>query len=265
MSKQKLLTLLSVIISLPIFLFYSKIIGVLIFILLLIYTNFPSILMYRANLHYTQKNMHKALSLYKLAYSSWHAPDKMKISYGYLLIRMGNLEESDAVLSKFKNKTLNPTDKLSWKLNYSLVLWKKNKLDEAINLLMEEYNQKKNTTLYQNLGYFLLLNKDYDKALEFNLEAYEYNDSDASILDNLAQSYYFKGQYSKALEIYDKLIPMTPTFVTAYYYYAMTLSKESRTEEALGMLNKALECNFSYLSNVSKEDVEKSIYGINSI
>ena len=98
-----------------------------------------------------------------------------------------------------------------------------------------------------------------DKALKFNQEAYEYNDSNSIIMDNLGQAYYLNGDYSKAAEIYEKLMAANPTFPEAYYNYGLVLLAMGKKEEALEMMKKALNYDFTYLSTVTKENVEEKI------
>jgi tetratricopeptide (TPR) repeat protein len=226
----------------------------------LLYKGLPTIYLFQANKMYFNKEYDKAIPLYEKAYKLKHSTPSVKITYAYILIKHGHIEKSEEVLKEVMKLPLNPKDRTSAVLNLSLVLWKSNRLEDAITLLEEQYSGGyKSTILYQSLGFFYILRGNLQKSLDFNLEAYDYNDSDASILDNLALNYYMLQDFHKALEIYEKLIPMNPTFVTAYYYYGLTLEKLGRTENSLEMLKRALQCNFSFISSVTKEQVEKEI------
>jgi tetratricopeptide (TPR) repeat protein len=138
-------------------------------------------------------------------------------------------------------------------------MWRNGKLDKAIEMLSNVHKSYKTIITYQNLGYFLILKGDYDKALEFNLDAYDYDASNPGILDNLAQNYYLKGNYDKAFELYEVLMSKKPAFPSAYYNFALTLLKKDKIEEALENLKKAINCKFTFLSEISKSEVESKI------
>jgi tetratricopeptide (TPR) repeat protein len=212
------------------------------------------------NKKYFSHNINEALPWYERAYKFNHASPSVKTTYAYILLRQGIVDKAEVILTEVMKQKLNERDKVSATLNLSLVLWKKDNLDEAIKLLTDLYDTGlKTTLLYQNLGFFYILKGDLENALAFNKEALEYNNADASILDNLALNYYLMEDYRKAEEAYEKLMPMNPTFVTSYYYYGLTLEKLHKYDEALETLKKALKYRFSFLSAVKKEDVEKEI------
>jgi tetratricopeptide (TPR) repeat protein len=222
--------------------------------------------MYRANKFLMDGNNETAYKLYEKAYNHKQSKPSVKITYAYVLLKEGMVEKSEAILRQVMNQKLSRKDEVNATLNLSIVLWKKNELDEAISHLKKLYEEDyKTTILYQSLGYYLILNQSYDEALKFNLEAYEYNNSDTSILDNLALNYYYLGDYQKAEELYKKLVAMNPTFVSPYYFYAQLLVKENNYKEALEMLNRALNCRFTFLSAVTKEEVQNEIEKVENL
>jgi len=126
-------------------------------------------------------------------------------------------------------------------------------------MLEEVFATYKTTTVYGSLGYLMLLKGDLEKALAFNQEAYEYNDNNSVIVDNLALNYYLLGELDKAEEIYEKLMTKNPTYPEAYYNYGLTLEAKNKIDKALEVMEKALDFKFSFLSNVSREEVENKI------
>ena len=90
-----------------------------------------------------------------------------------------------------------------------------------IENLKNLHTQYEHTTVYETLGYFLILDKRYEEALEYNLLAYEYDQDNKVIMDNLAQSYYFTGNIEKAKEVYTKLLDEDPGIPEPYYYYGL--------------------------------------------
>lgn len=235
-------------------------------VFLLVYRNLSIIFLIMANRKYSSGNMEETLKWYEKAYKHKYSSPNTKIMYAYLLLRQGYAQKAEKILKTVMKGKLSEKDKISAVLNLSIVYWKKGNLDEAISLLQKLYDEGyKTTVLYQNLGYYLILKGDYHNALKFNLEAYDYSSDDASLLDNLAMNYYYMGDYDKAIEIYDKFIPKNPSFVSAYYYYGKTLIKQKKYEQALESLKKALDCSFSFITAITKEDVKKEINNIKKL
>ena len=115
------------------------------------------------------------------------------------------------------------------------------------------------STTYAHLGFIYLEEGKFDEAYEFNKEALEYNDSDASILDNMAMSHYHKGEIDEAIALYDKIFKSTIRFPVIYYNYALCLIKKGEKEKAIDALNDALHYPFSHIAAVSKDEVMKKL------
>lgn len=266
MNIKKYINIAVAIFSLFVFLVGNKLIALLFIILYVVYVNFATIIYYIGSNKYKQNKIDEAYKYFEIAYKIKGSSMKVKLYYTYFLLLRGDLDQSEKLLRELSRKKITYSDEISIKLNISIIMWKRNNIDEAVNILMELLEKYKTTIIYQNLGYFLILKNDYDKALEINLEAYDYNSSNAGILDNLATTYYVKGEYEKSLKIYEELMPMKPSFPTAYYYYASTLIHLNKIDEALQNLKQALKCNFTFLSAISKEEIEAKITEIeNSI
>ncbi|MCG8502672.1 MAG: tetratricopeptide repeat protein [Firmicutes bacterium] len=217
------------------------------------------------NFSYRKGKTDKAIKWFEKAYRGGKCPPKIGISYGYLQLKTGNVEKADEILTFWRNQRLDQHSQMLAKSNHALVLWKKGHLDEAVALMEEVHTDFKTTTLYGSLGYLLILKGDLERALTFNLEAYEYNDSNAIILDNLGQTYFLRGEYDKARELYEKMIPTDPAFPEAYYNYGLLLLKADQPEEALEMMKKALNYRFSFLSTVKQADIESKIQEIEAL
>jgi tetratricopeptide (TPR) repeat protein len=229
-------------------------------LLYLLYQLRPLLYLNKANKKYFNNEIPEALTLYEKAYNLRQSTPRTKVIYAYILLKQGEVDKADKILSKLMDSQLNPRDKADVVMNYSLVLWKTDRLSDAIELLEKLYNNGfKNTISYQSLGFFYILEGNLQKALNFNLEAYDYNNADLSIMDNLALTYYFLDRNDDAIELYSRIVETNPTFVTPYYYFGLCLAKKEKYEEALEMLKRALRCNFTYLSYVKKDQVEAEI------
>lgn len=184
------------------------------------------------------------------------------ISYSYLLLIEERIKEAEEALHLVKNDALDPREKINYFTTKALIEWKDGNLDGAIKILEDANLELKALMIYESLGYLLLLSKDYEKALKFNLEAFEYDSNDEIIIDNLAESYYFLGQYDKSKEIYENLTQRNLTFSEPYYYLASIYIKEEKIDQAKELLELALKCPQGFLTAIHKEDIESLLNSI---
>lgn len=208
---------------------------------------------------YTSGHTSKALNFYKRAYSTRRCKPVVVISYAYLLLKAGKTEDAGKILNTLANSGLNLDDKMNAKSNLALVAWKKGNIDEALEILEEVYKTYKNTTVYGSLGYMLILKGDLERALAFNLEAYEYNNNNNVIQDNLGQTYFLRGEYDKAEEIYASLMSTNPGVPGINYNYGLLLASTGRHEKALEYMKKALSLDINPLSGVTEEEIRNKI------
>ena len=145
--------------------------------------------------------------------------------------------------------------------------------DKAIETLNSAAQAKKNGTLYTTLG-MLLVEKarqtgDYEAALQFNQEAYDYDDEDAGVLDNMGQlalllSDKARGdgddeqaaeQRGKALEYFKKAYELKPEQISSSYYLARMYHENGMDDKARALIDEILKIPFSAIMQISKEDV----------
>jgi tetratricopeptide (TPR) repeat protein len=237
----------------------AGIIGIFLYIMFLLYKNRARLFSFIGTINYSKGNAKNAVNWFAKAYKSNKAKPRTVTSYAYLLLKSGNLTEAKKILEKQINSKISKDNKMYAKSNLALVLWKQDRLKDAIEILENVIEEFENSTVYGSLGYFLILDGDMDRALEFNLKAYDYNNSNSIILDNLGQTYYLRGEYDKALEIFEKLIPDNPEFPEAYFNYGLTLYKKGEKEKALEYMRKSLNYKLSFLSTVTEDEIRSKI------
>lgn len=209
---------------------------------------------------YAGRDYEKSLKVFSVADKVGNLNVQNKLLYGYVLLRVGRVD--DAVVQLRAVQPLTKRKSPQWyqvKNLIGLAYWKRGELADAIEELEEIIaDDYKTTQIYQNLGILYNLSDDTDKALRFNLEAYEYNSDDNIIVDNLADCYSIRGEYEKAAELYGELVNRDPEprFPEAYYGYGKVLAALGDTEKGIEMVEKALTKPFSFLSVRSKEEVE---------
>lgn len=230
-------------------------------VLIVIVIKRANIVAFFAKPKYAKGNYEGALKILRVANKIGNLNLKNKEMYGYVLLRCGY---DDEAYREFRELLLltkpNSPSRYQVKLLIALALWKKGELKEATEE-MEEIVEAgyKTTQIYQNLGILYNLGDDKDKALKFNLEAYEYNKDDNVICDNLADIYAIRGEYEKSADIYEEFIDRNPAFPEAYYGYGRVLFALGQKEDGIQLIEESLTKTFSYLSVKSKEEVEKML------
>lgn len=258
-NKRLVIGIIIVVVGFVLFLYLSKLLGMCIILAFVVVNSLPSIYTILGNGARRKGQIEKAIKFYKKASNNIFASCRLKIGYAYFMVKNGYVDEAEEVLNKILNQKTSRDNEIRIASTYGLVLWKKGKIDDAVKMASEIKEKYRNSSIYETLGYFLILKGDYSKGLEINKEAYEFNNSDIGIMDNLALNYYLIGDYDKAYELYEKVVAMNPQFVTTYYYYALLLVKYKKYEEALQYLDTALHCEFSFITIVSKAEIERKI------
>ena len=111
---------------------------------------------------------------------------------------------------------------------------------------------------------------DFSEAIAFNAEAYEYDDEDAAILDNvgflhmtMAEKARADGdaekasaERKKAYDYFTRAHKLKPRQITTLYYLAKMLEEDGQKERAAQFIDAALEGSFSSICPVSREEAE---------
>ena len=233
--------------------------ALLVYVIVLLYISRALIFTMIGSRNYSLGKTEKALEWFSKAHYSNKAGVRHSVSYAYILLKNADLVKAEEILQKLLLDYPTSQDAPYIKSILALALWKKGNLDASAAMLEEVIATYKTTSMYGSLGYLLILKGDLENALQFNQEAHEYNTTDKIILDNLGQNYYLLGMYEKAKEIYEPLVEKAPTFPEPYYNYGLLLEKLGEPETALAMMKKALNYKFSFLSSISREEVELKI------
>jgi tetratricopeptide (TPR) repeat protein len=235
-------------------------------VLLFLLFHYGSVLSLAAFLSYQKRGKDRYLKLMLPAYKSGRLNPKSAATLSYILLRDGELEKASEVLdyaelAAFEQKKWrNGEAKYNHVHSYrALILWKQDRLNDAAMLLTTLLDQGyKTSNLYANLGWFLIKQGKYPQALELNLEALEYDRSNA-MLDNVGHCYLLMGNLEKSREIYEELIDNKPDFPDAWYNFGALLEKEGHSSDAQQMYQRALACNFSFLGTITKEEIEQAV------
>lgn len=239
-----------------IFLAKNYLVGSLLLVAYLAYKYFTKravITAYKAAVAFNSKKYDEALELYEKANNMSTTNANIKLRYAYVALYCGKIELCKNLLDSLNYSKLDDQKlKVSYKQTEGLYLWKTGDTKQAIEIYKTLHEEFEHTAVYETLGYLFIIDKDFGNALEYNLKAFEYDSDSNVIADNLAQTYYFLGNISKAKEIYTEMFNKEdgkkPTFSEAFYYYGLILKDEGNIDDAKYYLDKALDQRESTLS-----------------
>ena len=212
----------------------------------------------------------------------WHPNLKARVLYGYYLLKQGRTEDAERVFEryimplrsvrrkekvkkkgKYQKQTYIKRNKkeLLAKTNYALLLWKRGRIDEAVDMLEYVFRRMRTTVIYGNLGYLYIVQGNLEKALKFNEKAYEFAPQNNVILDNLGCTLLALGKLQEAKDVYEEMFQneKPPKFPEAFYDYGQVKEQLGDLKGAKELYQKALTYPFSGLSNVTKEEVEQAL------
>lgn len=231
------------------------IITLLILLAYLIY-NRSNIIAAIAEFRYGMGHAESAMKLYKFAAKIGKMKFPHRVRRAYLTLKEGDIDEANKLFVLISMDKLKPEERAKLKESHALVAWKRGEVAEAIEMLEYVHNKYISTTTYGSLGYMYIHSGNLNRALEYNLEAYEYNAMNDIIVDNLAFTYLKLGDYENAEKYYAELFALDPKFPEGYFEYGKYLIEvKGEKEEGIELVKKSLDCRFSFLSMSTRRDI----------
>lgn len=207
---------------------------------------------------YSKGDVDGAVQLYQEAFSEGLTDVRALLTYSVILIRQGKFQEARELLVKIQKYPMTDDAKSQLFVNYASCVYKMGEVHKGIDLLERQHQKSPCGMIYQTLGYLYVEAGETEKALNFNLEAYDYDDEDPITLDNLGQTYYrLLNDKEKAKEYFEKAIEVKPGQIDTLYFLAQYDLEAGDKEAAKAKLEKALEGRFSPLNHASREKVEE--------
>lgn len=222
----------------------------------MIYMRWTGICIMLAMRNHSKGDMQKAFEWFEKGYKHGMT-NQQKVNYAYYLMRDGQLEKSEQVYTRLLGFRLPQDDRNYAKSNYAILLWKMGNIDGAIEELEEIFPYYRTTNVYGTLGYMYILKGDMKKAKEFNDEAYEYNNENTVILDNVTQVYEKLGLLEQAEKYADELMAQKPTFKEGLYDIAKVKLKCKKYDEARKALEAAYEIKPTFMTTVTEEQLDE--------
>ncbi|MGN0803245.1 MAG: tetratricopeptide repeat protein [Candidatus Faecivicinus sp.] len=223
----------------------------------------------------SEAKLDEAIKLYDEAYAMGFRKSNVLQGYALLLMRRGKFERArEIMLECSKDKQMSADDRFSLRVDFSICQWKMGRLDKAIETMRTAAQSKMNGMVYTTLGMYLVEQArqtgDFEEVMKLNEEAYEYDDEDAGVLDNMGQMYLAMSEKSlgegnaeladeqraKALGYLKKACEIKPDQISSAYFYAKALHESGDNDQARKILKKAMEIPFSAILQISREDAE---------
>ena len=234
-------------------------ISILILIIFLLYKFLPSIYAFRSSVAYQKQNTDTALKYLKKAVDTGRASYTLKLRYALMLLRSGKPEDA---LQNFNLILIDPKsgskEKNTAKQYRCMAYIKLGNIEDALEESTELLGKIKSSELYAIAGYAMTLSgKENKEILEFCEEAYKYNPDNRDIADNYAVALIGSNQFKKAIEVCDKIIEKNRFFPEGHFHKAQSLYNQGKTKEASDELELLEDCDFSYLTTVTNDDIDE--------
>ena len=233
-------------------------IALLTFLILICYLvyNRSNVIASIAEFRYGMGHTENAMKLYKIAAKIGKMKFVHRVRRAYLTLKEGDIDEANKLFVLISMEKLKPEQRAKLKESHALVAWKRGEVSDAIEMLEYVHEHFVSTTTYGSLGYMYIHSGNLKKALEYNLEGYEYNPKNDIIVDNLAFTYLKLEDYENAEKYYQELFEMEPRFPEGYFEYGKYLIEtKGEREQGIELVKKALDCRFSFLSMSSRRDI----------
>lgn len=238
---------------------------VLIVIVVTVVIQRANILAVIAQIVYANYKPSLGLKIYDIAYKIGKLNFKNSSMYAYINLKNGNIDLADKIYNLIRLTGMKPDQKLALKASHALVYWKRGETDTAIEMLEQVVDDAPSTTSYGSLGYIYICDGQLQKALELNKKAYEFNSDDVIIIENLALTYFKLGEMENARIYYEKLMEKEPMLADCLFEYGQFLAKCGDLQQALKYYKMALDCKFTFMTVVTRNDILNEIDKIEEV
>ena len=227
-------------------------------VIFLLYTKRYIVYAFQGSKAYNMKNFTYALERYRKSVKVSGCQGAIVTSYLIVEIKYGKPSLAlDYINKNMNNKKFDEATKYSMSVSKAIALWKENMALDSLNLLKDLLKTSENTYAYETLTTLLIMNKNYDEALEYIKKGLDYNKDSKVLLSNEAEVYYKLGNFQKSEELFKPLIESKVNFAEPYYYTGLLAKERGEREKAIELLEKVIDCNDSLLTTVSKEETQE--------
>jgi tetratricopeptide (TPR) repeat protein len=240
--------------------FVSRPIGltlVAVYFVYILWSSRSSIFSQLAIRKYRQGDRDGALTWFSKAAANSSAGGTVLLSYALVLLKAGDYDNAESQIERAAEQELAEYNKNVHAAMRGLLEWKRGNAKQAVMDLQSLADEFRNTTLFGALGSLFIAEGMMERALTFNLEAYEFDPYDSIIADNLVRTRYLRGEIEEAEEILDALIDRAPMIPEPFLNKALIHESREEWDDAWQMAHSARQCTYSYLSYFSPEEIEE--------
>ncbi len=264
MAKLKKLLLYVIFPIALLFLAFSRLYLIMAFVIVLYFTVFvilqyENILKILTGYNSKRDRLDKAIAYAFKAYKLKNSTVHTSLMFIYLLLKASKYDKAGEIIEATEKREMSDNEAYSLSINKALYLWKKNRINESLELYEKLIEEGESTVLYGSYGYIITLGMDLTKALELNEKAYKYNNSNKAILDNLGLTYIKMNKLEEAFDIYEELMKKSPQFPEAYFNMADLMQKMNDIDSAVRYMKKCLQMKFDGLSTITPEQAQKKL------
>ena len=230
---------------------------IVLLIIYMIYKGRPSYYRIKGRNFYTTGDYESAKRAFEKALQSGMSNPEIYMEYSHILMMMGEFDDAERALNNLLCNKVENSLRGRAVIQRCLCYFNNNNFDEAYKDASELYDDGyRSIDLYGFLGMLKLINDPKsDETFDFCVEAYEYDDENRDICDNMVLAYYNKGEYDRAKELSDELTEEYPQFVEGWYHAAQIDIALNDYESALEKLDKIGECKRSAMTTVSDDEI----------
>ncbi len=186
------------------------------------------------------------------------------IPWSILLLREGGRENllkvKEILVKAQKAPDLNANSRSDLLTYFAVAQWLLGEKDEAMKLMERVHQKCPMSNTYTALGYMYIDTVAPEKALEFCLNALEYDDEDPVLLDNVGQTYYRAlHDPEKALPYFKKAIEIKDTQVDTLWFLSRYDLEAGDKAAAIEKLERSLEGRFAPLNYRNRNDIEAEL------
>lgn len=178
-------------------------------------------------------------------------PERMG-PYGVLLMREGEFEKAIDIFNKIILIRPSQLFRIKTRINRAIAFAKTGRIKEARVALEDIHEKYRSKQVYEALGYLYVLTGD-EKAEKYNLEAYDYDEENYVVLDNLCQYYINKKDYGKARLYGEKAYEIADNKVDNLYHLALIEAHGKNTEKAKEYCEKMMDATLTALNDVDQQ------------
>jgi len=214
----------------------------------------------------------QALELYQQAFDAGCRKQGILMSYSVLLMRSGMFAQAREIMKLISRETkLSEEVHFELRINYAICLWRLGELDNAIETARYAGKHAKNSDYYSALGTFLVEKAgqtgEFEEVRAFLDEAMDYDDEDASTLDNMGEYYRLLSAAAaeedeaarlrkESIAYYEKARKHKPGQITTLYALAKYALEDGDKAKAKELIDRAIIHYSSKICPVSLEEMQ---------